>query len=413
MEFGSRYSCAKPPGGFVFISVPQVCFAWSSYRQKSISLLDLRVWVACWELMARRCVLPVGRTPHYSISELSRILGGIGQARVRRSLRSLERESLLKWSSDCLEMHSPDRGEDRAIYHDMIREIANSRRRIPIPRRTLRLLAGTSRKVVFATILGHLLRCLYYRSGRCEALGSCKASWVASVFGVDARNVKAARSWLAEIGWLSRQVRDQWHLNRYGGAVGVELQWEGHPKSSPPVVAFDTKSPPPESDRKLLTESENQKPAVAVRTGVLNSDRGRGPTLVDVKREDLGSIVRLTKLHREAVSKGLARGGEAGILVFAGAAVHAVRTAKRNPCGLFATIVRRGMWYVVTQADEDHARRKLAGYYNRAGRKPFLPGASAAPSPESGPAVTARPQHVSALLAQLTTKQLVQPSKRP
>lgn len=396
MECDSRYSSAKPLGGFVFISVPQLCSAWTAYRKKSISLIDLRVWIGCWELTARRCGLATGRTPRFSAAELSRIVGGVGEARVRSSLRRLGRHALLHWSAESVEFAVTETNAGCPMYRSMIGEIINARRKVPVPRRTVRLLAETSRKVVFATVLGHLFRCMYYRSGRCESRGTCKASWIATVFGVDRRNVKAARSWLVEVGWLSRKQADQWRLNRYGGAVAVELQWEGVSKKPPRFAATCAKLPPPESNQELLTEFENQKPAFAARTGSSSSKQGRTSGLSDVKREDLRSISRMAALHRSAVAAGLAKEGEAGLLAFAGAAVHAVRTATRNPCGLFATMVRKGLWHYVTQADEDYARTKLKGHFERNRNEQLPPDKK--PGTVRHPAVETKPQHLSALL---------------
>ena len=46
-------------------------------------------------------------------------------------------------------------------------------------------------------------------------------------------------------------------------------------------------------------------------------------------------------------------------LNFFAAAEHARAVGTRNSCGLFATIVRRGLWQYITLADEDAARAKL------------------------------------------------------
>ena len=71
-----------------------------------------------------------------------------------------------------------------------------------MPRRTLRLLAGGARPALIATILGHLLRCLYLKGGKCSARGRVKASWIADTFGVGLRRVKEARQELIAMGWL-------------------------------------------------------------------------------------------------------------------------------------------------------------------------------------------------------------------
>ena len=54
--------------------------------------------------------------------------------------------------------------------------------------------------LLLATTLGHLLRCMYYRDGRCCPDGRCKSSWIARTFGVDIRNVKAALEKSANLG---------------------------------------------------------------------------------------------------------------------------------------------------------------------------------------------------------------------
>ena len=49
--------------------------------------------------------------------------------------------------------------------------IPNHARRVPVPRRILRLLAGGCRPAMIATILGHLFRCLYVKGGVFQDLG--------------------------------------------------------------------------------------------------------------------------------------------------------------------------------------------------------------------------------------------------
>src|SRR5919108_295878 len=78
------------------------------------------------------------------------------------------------------------------------------------PRRTLRFLARCRRRVLIATMLGHLLRCLYFRQGQCVGSGFCAASWIATVFGVSLRNVKLARQHLAACGWLTLVETPHW-----------------------------------------------------------------------------------------------------------------------------------------------------------------------------------------------------------
>ena len=109
---------------------------------------------------------------------------------------------------------------------------------MPVPRRILRLLAGGARPALIATILGHLLRCLYLKSGKCSARGRVKASWIAETFGVGLRRVKEARQELIAMGWLIPLEAGQWELNRWGAHVRINLDWSrldgiGNPPAAP------------------------------------------------------------------------------------------------------------------------------------------------------------------------------------
>jgi hypothetical protein len=216
----------KPEGGFVFISVRQVCRAWVAYQQRLIHIVDLWVWFAAQELVARRCQVQRGQPIHYQEAELTRLVGGTHSMPV--SLRRLAQAGLLHWAETTLTF--PDErsalGDSEALT-TMLTQIANRDRRIPVPRRLIRYLAGGCPKVMVATILGHLMRCLYYRQGECRPTGHCKATWIATVFGVSLRQVKQTRHLLEELGLVQRSTTVQWVLNRYGQTMTFNLQWEG------------------------------------------------------------------------------------------------------------------------------------------------------------------------------------------
>jgi len=55
---------------------------------------------------------------------------------------------------------------------------------------------------------------LYYRQGQCHPAGFCKASWIAEVFGVSLRTVKAARHELEHLGLVQRIAVPHWVMNR-------------------------------------------------------------------------------------------------------------------------------------------------------------------------------------------------------
>src|SRR5262249_17178468 len=275
-----KLQAKKPRGGFVFLTVQQLCLLWWAYRARLIQLRDFRVWFAAQEMTARRCQIDAGQVPAYTPCELHRLVGGVGGEHLRASLRRLETTGLLTWSGTTLTFAtSPTdlRGvHDLADFHTMYNAIPNHRRRVPVPRQAIRLIAGGCRATVIATMLGHLLRCLYYRDRCCISGGWCKASWIADVFRVDLRNVKAARKHLVSIGWIEILDTPPALCNRWGHYARIHLSWtraaleqtgqadtRTPASASPPPPAFSTtESPPPSKEyREPLQELQHQKPA--------------------------------------------------------------------------------------------------------------------------------------------------------
>jgi len=355
----------KPNGGFRFIPAIALMRAWWAYKQGIIRLYDLRVWFACHEAVSRRCIVRPNRFPRYAFEEIHRLVEGRQSANVQTAVRRLSNAGLLDWSERKIQfpvMKSEGTGDADRAWNEMISLVDNHRRKVPVPRRTLRFLAEVSRPVSIATVLGHLLRCLYYRNGMCEPSGRCKSSWVADVFGVDVRNVKAARRELAETRWLVVHLARQTAMNRWGAAVTINLAWnlEQAPASSElplrPSVST-TESPPPRRNRKLSSRTENQKPAIAARTG---AHMLALPSLRHVRIEDLHDVRRIDELLAEAWKRRLVPQGDAARLRFHSAAAHALRVGRQNPAGLFAVFIRRGLWKFLSGADEDLARQRLA-----------------------------------------------------
>lgn len=357
----SEHARRKPDGGFCFIPAMALMRAWWAYRGKIIRLQDLRVWFACFEVVARRCDVAPDRFPRYTREEIHRLVGGRDAANVQTAIRRLSNAGLLDWSERSIRV--PPHGWDVERDSDpkwqrMVELVVNHRRKVPVPRRTLRFLASMSRPVSIATVLGHLLRCLYYRNGLCVPDGRCKASWVAETFGVDVRNVKAARLYLGEIEWLVVENSSQTALNRWGAAVRVNLAWNdkrgrGENGSPPPLGRKAVGSPLPRRNRKLSSRMKDQKP----QTDPGACMQARKPILRDVCIEDLKIPARLEVLFEEARRRGLTRDGEAARLCFHSAAAHALRVGRRNPPGLFVSIVRRGLWSFISAVDEEVARK--------------------------------------------------------
>jgi hypothetical protein len=391
----------KPKGGYQLIPAPLLAVAWWCYREKLIRLVDLRVWFAAWEMQARRCRRPAPLPRRFAMDEL-RGLTGLSPRRLGGSVRRLEAAGLLDWSESAIGFPaSPDDIPlpDRAAFGRFLDRIPNHRRRLPVPRRIVRLLAGGARPALIATILGHLLRCLYLRQGKCSARGRVKASWIAETFGVGLRRVKEARRELIAMGWLIPLDAGQWELNRWGAHVRINLEWSrldtiaASPGLAPPAAGSGTESAPLESDRKPLRESRDQEPAVGGQTGLFNVGQeekaeelaprpepvtmaapsvvpsgaaleakvapAERPDLCNVLPQDLRDTGRLLDLYEQAVGQGLAARSEWCRLRFVAAAEHARVIGTKNPCGLFVRLVKGGLWHFATHDDEVAASVRL------------------------------------------------------
>lgn len=379
----------KPDGGFALISVTKLAMTWWSYRSGLIRAADLRIALACHVAAASRCRMKPGESPSFTHAELARTCG-VGERSVRASLARLKRSGLISWSESAIVFaDSPDAlaSDDLADFFAMLERIPNRKRLVPVPRRMLRFLADGASTTLIATVLGLLLRCLYYWPDEgCRSHGSCKASWVSETFGISLRGVKASRKELLALGWLIRKEAPQWRMNRGGLSVEINLAWSAPSYGSlpscgtapprevvsefaPPPAPSCTASAPPDSDKELsFGESKNQKPASSGPTGFSISEREgeeepeAKPTLRDVTSGDLRDTGRLLELHAQAVAVGLLGTSERERLLFVAAAEHARSVGTKNPPGLFMQLVRSKLWSFITQDDEDRANARLKAH---------------------------------------------------
>lgn len=331
---------AKPHGGFCFIHENSIHTVWRYLRSGEIALRDLRVWLACHEVNARRCTLEEGRKPRFTLEEIHGLVGGVGGQHIRHSLRALERLGLVCFSEDQL-VTMP------------FEVIDDPGRPVPVPRTVIRMLGKSSGRAYIATVLGHLLRCLYYKNGVCRSGGWCKASWVAEVFGVAVRAVKAARTRLVELRIFRLLRADQLRLNRFGRPLVICLKWMSECAHRP--TQSTTKSAPLRDHKKLSTRVDHQKPARASDSSGART-RAKEPNLNDVTVEDLKDPWRLAGLFKQARLRGLVQKTEADILAVFAAAAHSVRVGRRNVPGLFCWMVRTQNWGCISCVDEDRGR---------------------------------------------------------
>lgn len=365
----------RPLWGYSRISVESLCKLWSAYREGLLRMADLRTWFAVHELLARRCGLPKGRVPRYTVEEAS-FISALSIPKLKASVDRLTRLGFLAWSTTGVRPLSGTEATLRALtgHSSMIAVVPNSSRVLPVPRHTVLLLARCRRPVLFATILGQLFRCVYYRSRMSASWGRCKSSWIAAAFGVDVRNVKAARQELEARGWMRQVTSNHWQRQRYGAAFVISLQWDsrqdngvGTPTVSPPRnPRVATKSPPPNVYKNLPEGSKHQNRVERGRPGVQGQGNGEEkPRLLHIVPGDLINPSRTAMLFRDAFRAGLVADTPAERLKFFAAAERAKRLA-RNPGGFFVAVVRQRLWTHISDQDEEQARRVLAsmqGFY--------------------------------------------------
>jgi hypothetical protein len=375
--------------------------AWWAYRDGLITKLALRAYFGCIELETRRRLSGGKYQP--SIEGLRTLVGGreAGRGGLRPALKQLLAVGLLRSCTKTgiafAESADELRLGDRSGLDAMFEHLQGVTRRVPVPRRMIRRLAGGLSKARTATVLAHLIRCLFYRKGEgINPVGCCKASWVADVFGVTERSVFDARKFLVlELGWLLPGECSQHVLNRDGLWVAVNLDWGPEEQgaslelskaaaAAAPDAADDSSGPRPENaghssgpstDKNPLRESNNQKPASRPPAsggpaGFSSSNSAeKRPDLRDVVPEDLRDGTRLLELHAQAVEARFISASEADRLAFLAASAHA-RSVGTKPCRLFAWMVRGKRFEFITQADEDAARSLLRPPVSRERERP-------------------------------------------
>lgn len=407
----SSYARTKPDGGFCFIPAMALIAMWWAYKARILGLVEVRVWLAFFEVVVRRCVDRPNRFPNSVEHELATLVG-VSEAQVRTAMRRLLRSGFLLPVRTLSRWHTVPQSlirEDGDGLNEAIRGVENHRRLVPVPRRLLRFLTRTTRPVLWATALGHLLRCLYYRNGECAPDGRCKASWIAERFEVDVRNVKAARRELVELGVLIMEPTDQLSMNRWGPRVRFNLEWKGAMTERRPPPPNDEKghgSPPPYKNRELASRMGNQKPP-RVPIGVQSRNaRWR------VSKLDLESAASLNGLFARLVVAGACEPSESARLNFFAAAARTRRLAWSNPPGFLAALVRNRRWSFATSADEDVGRAWLRQLLEKRQRSNDAPRLNAS-IPRGHPCDEGEPIHVGAVLGRVLAGCGVSKSQSP
>ena len=386
----------KPDGGYISISVTQLCMVTWARQRHLIDRLAFRTYFACHELVKRRMKLDARQKPEYTSKEIANLIGkGTSQEKIRFSLKSLHTAGLLTPKKTSIEFDTtPDRmpmgEEDITSFQEMLDKIENNCRKVPLPRRIIRLIAAGATPSVVAAILGHALRCLYIRNNLCTCQGTCKASWIADVFNIPQRCVNRGRAHLIEIGWLTSLPSEQWHKNRYGLLVEVNLRWSGTiqndvssttPVDNSQVTQTKLSTPPtplsPKLSAPLLNqhplqeyknqnpskEKKNKHPAFGGPAGVKKpktkkkSHKLSKRWTINVTTRDLRDDKRLFALFDWAVHHHHVHKEDR--LSFVASAVRASQVGSINPAGLFVWLVTKRLWGYITAEQEDEAQARI------------------------------------------------------
>ncbi len=404
----SEFAARKPIGGFCFVPAMAILSLWWAYQQAIVGLLEVRIWLAAFEAVARRCGARDKRRRRFVEHELAELVG-VSEERVQRALRRLERAGFLWWSETAIRFgYGTDvlSDEERTDLQAFVEGVQNHRRKVPLPRTVLKLLCRATRPVFIATMLGHALRCLYYRNGACCPDGRCKASWVSDVFDVDARNVKAARRELVGRGVVIMDPTDQRSMNRWGPRVRFDLSWRPTARragESPPLGAVKTgESPPPKKNRELVSRSKNQEPAARGPDGAYASEAAKcRPGIEHLALFDLAEPQRIAQFYASAVRRNLIHHSESERLNVFAAAEHAKTYGTTNPCGMFVWLVKQRRWNHLTLRDEDGARHVIRSLEERGFASDFntLVGRPTGNGSASDAAQSAAPEAARRLLA--------------
>lgn len=374
----------KVKGGYKVITPIKILNAVSSYQKGQISFKALRIYFACFELMAIReaaarsssVLNGKGRGfARFKREELTR-LSGLSNRSTGTALSELKKAKLLIFSDNEITVtEMPLKGAGELLKNHF--EGRKGTRPVPVPRRLLRHLATTRRPAFFLTVLGYILRglSLKKRTGEINSRGTVKASWLSEVFGISIRAVKASRAEMIALGLIERDTASyQRKMNRDGSYFVLNLEWEGTSVEAKPVDNFsenDHESAPPEPQKctefappikrlKTSYEVKNQKTQRTEPSGVLKQEPDKKippPNIRNVRREDLFSASRNEVLYFQAIEAGFISRTEADLLNWIAVSIRARET--ENPEKIFSGILRKKLFHFITHEQEDRARRAL------------------------------------------------------
>src|SRR5918995_1012390 len=376
-------------GGTCPLAPIQVCILWAARQEKVISPLAFKVYVAAHEVKYWRCKTEPGETYHcepyaFEPADVSRLLPGVPVDRIARAFGELEAIHVLNiadtgiafaQSLDDVTLHERVKQRARAMFDQLHPDTRD--KLVKIPRRLLKLIVQCGRRIVrTATLIGMLLTTmLTKRKDRYGGYkGCCKAQWIANVFGVDASRVKSERAKLIEEGWFIREPTSPRARKKFGEWVRLNLMppeptaAPGAPPAGDPTEVQPQNAPSHPKVQPLLNPSLSSSEEILKNQALTTSDPDPGayqpppseqPTWTNIKLEDLHNDTRSEKLRQEAIQRGYVKDTPSDRVNFFSAIAHTLRVSKTNACGLLRTIVEKGLWHVISQADEYNGITRL------------------------------------------------------
>ena len=130
----------------------------------------------CHETISRRCRKRARQGPQFTLAELHRLVGGVGGQHLTKIPPKAHAGWSVIWSESAVDVRRiPDQFKERRPFNALMSDESGQNWTRSAPR-TIRLIAGGKSlgAIVTATMLGHLLRCMFYRNGGCSSDGCCK-----------------------------------------------------------------------------------------------------------------------------------------------------------------------------------------------------------------------------------------------
>lgn len=317
-------------GGYILLDTWSLGLFAIARRSGAVKPGDIAGVLAIAEMRERR-KFGSGKV-RYAADEFAKLLG-IGLRRASMMLSRLKKAGIISVGKGHIRLEPPSDDHPSARAAREVVEVIG-KARIVIPRPSLRWLCAKADPATIWTAIGHAGRALFRYAGGLRCLGTCKASWLASWAPVAVRSIKRARDRLCTMGWLKRIQRPQWHMNRSGPMVEVDVSWRA-PLAPPDAPGRAPLAPP------------------CLRPPLPPGIADRAPRLGAIERRDLEDPVKVAELYRQAVEVGKVGKSEEEAHRF-GAVVAKVRRTARCARRLFSWLLDNPQ--APSRADIDHAR---------------------------------------------------------